>query len=105
VLQPSGNINKETLITLLKTKPYLQLSLKFNTGTSYPTITDNDILTLPIPLIPNDIQLEIKQKILEMHRVKSASKRLLDIAKHGVEMAIEKNEEEALKWIENEVTK
>ena len=102
VLKYKGSINKEALITILRIKPYLQLSLKFNTGTSYPTITDNDVLTLPIPLIPTGIQEEIKQKISEMYRAKSASKKLLDIARRSVELAINRSEEEAVKWLTDE---
>ena len=55
VLQESGAIKKETLFVLLKSLPYLELSLKFNTGTSYPTIIDDDILNYPIPIIDENI--------------------------------------------------
>lgn len=103
VLQPSGSITKEALIALLRTKPYLLLSLKFNTGTSYPTITDNDVLNFPIPLLSSDIQREIEKVISEAYKAKSASKKILDIAKHGVEIAIEKGEGEAQDWVSQEV--
>ena len=42
---------------------------------------------------------------LESQKAKSLSKRLLDIAKRGVEMAIEKDEQDAQKWIDEELKK
>ncbi|MFH1602259.1 MAG: hypothetical protein ABIB61_04885 [Candidatus Shapirobacteria bacterium] len=42
---------------------------------------------------------------LKMKETKKLSKSLLEIAKRGVEMAIEKDEQEAEKWIESEIQK
>lgn len=105
VLQENGVVNKETLMVFLRLKPLLDFSLKFNTGTSYPTITDEDILNFPLPKIDSRTQEEIKKKITEMYETKKISKSLLEIAKRGVEMAIEKDEQEAGKWINGEIEK
>ncbi|HCW32708.1 MAG: methylase-type I restriction-modification system protein [Candidatus Peregrinibacteria bacterium GW2011_GWF2_39_17] len=105
VLQENGVVNKETLMVFLRLKPLLDFSLKFNTGTSYPIITDEDILNFLLPKIDSEIQEEIKEKITEMYETKKLSKSLLEIAKRGVEMAIEKDEQEAGKWIESEIEK
>ena len=105
VLQENGVVNKETLMVFLRLKPLLDFSLKFNTGTSYPTITDEDILNFPLPKIDSKTQEEIKAKITEMYEAKKLSKSLLEIAKRGVEMAIEKDEQEAGKWINGEIEK
>ncbi len=86
-------------------KPLLDFSLKFNTGTSYPTITDEDILNFPLPKFDFKIQEEIKKKITEMYETKKLSKSLLKIAKRGVEIAIEKDEEEVENWINYELKK
>ena len=40
-----------------------------------------------------------------MYETKKTSKSLLEIAKRGVEMAIEKDEAEAEKWINGEISK
>lgn len=77
--------------------------MKFNTGTSYPTITDEDILNFSLPKIDSRAQEEIKKKIVEMYKTKKLSKSLLEIAKQGVEVAIEKDEQEAEKWIEEKL--
>jgi len=103
VLQENGVVNKETLMVFLRLKPLLDFSLKFNTGTSYPTITDEDILNFPLPKIDSKTQEEIKKKITEMYETKKLSKSLLEIAKRGVEKAIEKDEREAEKWIEEKL--
>ena len=52
-----------------------------------------------IPILKEDKQKEIKELIEESFNNRKLSKSLLEIAKRGVEMAIEKDEKEAEKWI------
>ena len=52
-----------------------------------------------IPIIINDKQEQIKKLLEQSFENKDLSLELLEIAKLGVETAIEKNEEEAEKWI------
>lgn len=99
ILRESGRINKETLFAFLHSKPLLAWSLKPNTGTSYPVIVDNDILNLPIPLLPQDIQNEIQQKVSQSFALRAKSKELLEAAKRAVEIAIEEDEEKALAYL------
>lgn len=95
----SDIINSETLLVLLKS-PVGQLQLKKGcSGTILTAINNEEFKRMLLPGIAEDIQEKIKQKISEMYQAKSASKKLLDIAKRGVEMAIEQNEEEAEKWL------
>jgi restriction endonuclease S subunit len=56
-----------------------------------------------IPLLDDVVQKEMSGKIAESFLKRNQSKSLLKIAKIGVEMAIEKSEAEALKWINQEV--
>lgn len=58
-----------------------------------------------IPILKADKQKEIKELIEKSFNDRKLSKSLLEIAKRGVEMAIEKNEEEAGKWINLELEK
>jgi len=58
-----------------------------------------------IPILKNEKQKEIKELVEKSFSDRKLSKSLLEIAKRGVEMAIEKNEEEAGKWIDSEVRK
>jgi len=99
VLQEKNVFNKETLFVLLKTKPYLTLSLKFNTGTSYPTLDDKDILNLPIPLLHQQAQSKISQKIQQSFKARRKSRELLEIAKRGVEIYIENDEQKGINYI------
>ncbi len=56
-----------------------------------------------VPLLDNAVQKEISGKIAESFLKREQSRSLLEIAKSGVEMAIEKNEEQAQNWINQEV--
>jgi len=103
VLRENGRINKETLLAFLHSKPLLAWSLKPNTGTSYPVIIDDDILNLPIPLIPDAKQTEIEQKVTESFSLRKQSKCLLECAKKAVEMAIEQDEKIAIRWLEQQI--
>lgn len=58
-----------------------------------------------IPILPVSVQKEISTKIDESFSDREHSKRLLYIAKRGVEMAIEKSEKDAEKWIKDEIIK
>lgn len=62
-LTPIADINLETLMTYLRLEPIREFILKFNTGTSYPTITDEVIMRLPIPNIPSDLQSQLSELI------------------------------------------
>ncbi len=99
VLEEKGEINKETLLSFLHSKPLLAWSLKPNTGTSYPVIVDDDILNLPVPLFPKELQVTIKSKITESSNLRKQSKHLLEYAKRAVEIAIEENEKVAISWL------
>ena len=88
VLRENGRINKETLLTFLHSEPLLAWSLKPNTGTSYPVITDNDVLNLSIPLLPEEKQIQIRQNIIASFNHRKQSKYLLEGAKRAVEIAI-----------------
>lgn len=58
-----------------------------------------------IPILTNDKQQMIKDKIIESTNLRNKSKALLEIAKKAVEIAVEESEEFAEKWIEEEVNK
>lgn len=99
VLLENGDINLETLMVYLKTKPIRELLLRYNTGTSYPVITDKDILQLPMPLVDNQVQKRIYELIKVSARARSEAKDLLEKAKHTVEIFVEQDEKQALAYI------
>ena len=58
-----------------------------------------------IPILENGKQKEIMELVEKSFDDRKLSKSMLEIAKRGVEMAIEKNEQEAGKWIDGELAK
>ena len=103
VLKESSDYKKEVLQVLLRTKYIKDYLLKFNVGTSYPVIKDEDILNLKIPLISASIQSDIAKKVTESHRLRNQSKDFLNIAKQAVELAIEKGEVDGLALIQEQI--
>ena len=103
VLRENGQINKETLLTCLRSKFFLTWSWKPNTGTSYPTLNDDDILDFPIPFLSKEKQTEIEQKVDESFNLRKRAKDLLEHAKCAVEIAIEQGEQPAIDSLESVV--
>lgn len=99
VLQEKTEYKKEVLMIFFKTFFIKDLLLRYNCGTSYPVIKDEDILNLKIPLIKPLIQRQIAEKIQESHKLRKESKNLLEEAKRAVEIFIEKDEKKALAYL------
>ena len=89
VLEENSNYKKEVLFVLLRTTLYKEWLLKYNVGTSYPVIKDDDVLNMPIPLIASKIQQQIAKLIKQSFSLRAESERLLDEAKTMVEREIE----------------
>jgi type I restriction enzyme S subunit len=90
ILQEKTDYKKEVLMVFLRTEYIKDFLLRFNCGTSYPVIKDEDILNLKIPLLPSPIQNKISSKIQESFKLRKESKELLEKAKQMVEDEIEK---------------
>lgn len=103
VLRQKSNYKKETLQVLLRTDMYRDWLLRYNVGTSYPVIKDEDILNMPIPLFDQTIQDDIESRVQESFALRRKSKELLEYAKQAVEMAIEQGEDLALTWLSDKV--
>ena len=101
--QENSIFNNEVLKVLLRTEVYKDWLLKFNVGTSYPVIKDEDVLKLSIPIIELTIQTQIASLIQESFKLKAESEKLLTVAKIAVETAIEQSEEVAVTYIKGEI--
>ena len=55
-----------------------------------------------IPILPEETQTEIQQKVIESLNLRKQSKHLLECAKRAVEIAIEQDEQTATNWLKNE---
>lgn len=103
VLRENGHYPKEVLQVLLRTSMYRNWLLRFNVGTSYPVIKDEDILNMPIPLLDEPVKQDVISKVKEAALLRQKSKQLLDYAKQVVEKAIEQGEDAALVWLKDKV--
>ena len=72
------------------------------TQTAKPKISDNQLYSIIIPLLPQSIQSKISAKIQQSFESREKSKQLLEVAKRAVEIAIEENEEAGLKYIKDD---
>ena len=60
----------------------------------------SEIENVIIPKLPKAVQNQIAEKVQESFALRKESKRLLDLAKHAVEVAIEQGEDAAMKLLE-----
>lgn len=106
---PSNNTSKISLNNKQNSLYYLLLFQSFifqqqierqYTQTAQPKISDNQLYSIIIPLLPQSIQSKISAKIQQSFESREKSKQLLEVAKRAVEIAIEENEEAGLKYIE-----
>ncbi len=88
VLREKGRVNKETLLSCLCSDVFLTWSLKPSTGTSYPTLDNDDILDFPIPLLSQAEQAHIKQSVTASFDLLRESKVLRRRGKQSVEIAM-----------------
>jgi restriction endonuclease S subunit len=63
----------------------------------------NEVSDLRIPILDYNLQGEISKKVQDSFDIKAKSKQLLQIAKIGVEKAIETDEETATAWINQQL--
>ncbi len=101
----SKSFNSETLLVLLKSIVG-QLQLKKGcSGTILTAINKYEFGKIILPKIKEKQQVIIQKKITESFNLRKQSKHLLEFAKRAVEIAIEKGEETATSWLENNAKK
>ncbi len=95
----SDKINSETLLVLFKSPPFQALMKKSCSGTILTAISRRFFKNLIVPVIEKSVQKKIKDKIINSANSKSKNNNLLNTAKRAVEIFIENNEKEGLKYI------
>lgn len=95
----SNKINSETLFILFKTKILQEILQQQASGTILTSISKKDFWNINIPIFEKNIQKTIMENVQNMFILRKKSNSLLEIAKKLVEIAIEKNEDEAIKYI------
>ncbi|MCD8381012.1 MAG: restriction endonuclease subunit S [Lachnospiraceae bacterium] len=103
VLRSKSCYPVQTLQVLFRTQLYKDWLLKYNVGTSYPVIKDEDILNIPIPVFKNEIHDRVKEYVCNSQEMIIRSKELLECAKRAVEMAIEQDEESAIQYLNSQL--
>lgn len=85
---------------LLSTEPFQLLLEKLAGGSVQPLITQTTIKTLVVPILDDSVQQNVASLVQESFDLKKQSEHLLEVAKRGVEIAIEEDEAEALAFFE-----
>jgi len=95
----SENINSETLLVLFKCELMQALMKQRCSGSILAGITKDELLSMPLPRIDENVQREIAVKVRQSFELRDKSKQLLEYAKQAVEIAIEQGEDAALAWL------
>ena len=96
---PIFSVVLQTLLASVIGKLYFE---KYKTQTAQPKISDKDLHNFVIPVLSEEKQIQIQQKVVESFNLRKQSKHLLECAKRAVEIAIEQDEQTAIDWLENE---
>jgi restriction endonuclease S subunit len=98
----STNIRPEVLLIISKTI-ILQSQLKKQcSGTILTAVPKESLRNIIIPLLPPSAQQKIASFIQQSHLARKKAGELLEVAKMAVEIAIEKDEKNALNYISSE---
>ena len=98
----SQAFNSETLLVLLKSIVG-QLQLKKGcSGTILTAINKDEFGKVILPIIVEEKQIQIQQKVVESFRLRKQSRHLLESAKRAVEIAIETDELTAIDYLGGE---
>lgn len=92
----STKINAETMLLLFKSWPIQQLMKRGCSGTILCGILSGELANVPLPLVNSKVQRDLATKVQSSFALRAESKRLLDLAKHAVEVAIEQGESKAM---------
>jgi restriction endonuclease S subunit len=99
------DFSSECMLVLLNSIVGQMQFEKIGVGGVQTNISPNDILNMLIPNIPSNIQAEIAKNIQVSNEARKQSRKLLEIAKQAVEIAIEQNEQVATDFIKGECEK
>jgi type I restriction enzyme M protein len=97
------NFNSDLLSFIINSIIVKMQLERVGTGGVQTNLSNDDILNIKIPIISINNQKQIITKLAESKNLKQQSKQLLEIAKIGVERAIENDEETGILWIDEEL--
>jgi type I restriction enzyme S subunit len=101
----NSDIRPELLALFLSSVVGQELIYQNTVGTSgIISIYKHYLENIPIPLLDQRTRENLSAHVVQAHESRIKAKKLLEIAKRGVEIAIEKSEKEATSWLNEEVT-
>ena len=100
----SEKMNSESLLTVFKSSLILNLMKKGCSGTILTNIVKEEFEKLPIPLLKQGVQDEIASYIKQSMEYSKKAKELLEISTKSVEIAIDKDEQAAHNFLEQNRT-
>ncbi len=95
-------LNPYYLMVFLNTDIGGMISKQHQRGMAQQYLYPYDIRTFPVPILKDDMQQGIQNKITESFNLSKQSKHLLECAKRAVEIAIEQDEDAAIKWLQEQ---
>jgi Type I restriction modification DNA specificity domain len=98
-----SRIDPYFLALFLSARPGKMQIQKWSNGGVQPEINQPALKSILVPIVPESVQIHIRESILEARKFRQSSQRLLEIAKRAVEIAIENNEDTAMTWIDQEL--
>ncbi len=98
-----GNILPDYLTLVINSKIVQMQAERDAGGSIIQHWKPSEISNVVIPILPLEKQQEISQLVQESFKLRNESKRLLNIAKTAVEIAISESEETALKFIKGNI--
>lgn len=99
-LKPDSPIRSTPLALFLSTTPGVRQIMMHSNGAVVPEISQPSLTQVVIPIIQEECQNALESLIAASDHAREESKRLLDIAKRGVEVAIEQDEVAATRWLD-----
>lgn len=99
VLEPR-EVSPELLLTYLRLPPICELMDLHTSASMYPAISERDLLTLPFRRVSETTEREIVATVRRAHAARREARDLLENSKRAVEIAIEKSEDAALRYLE-----
>ena len=97
----SDRINNEYLTLVLNSILTQELVNRDVGGSVILHWRPDQVANTIIPILPQEKQTEIQQKVVESFRLRNRAKHLLECAKSAVEIAIEQDEQAAIEWLES----
>ncbi len=99
VLQPEG-VTPEVLLTYLRLPLICELMDLHTSASMYPAISETDLLGLPFAPPDEATADAIRDAVIHSRAARSRATMLLDAAKRAIEIAIERDEAAALRFLD-----